>query len=233
MSENNLKQIFQGLRTLVFPEICIMCRSEFINICPNCYIVWNEEPTEFSVAGMRVKSVAHYDDLVSSVVLKAKEDRNRVAQTLLAGAMAKATLAWCSQLDLKQVLIVPIPSTKAAIRRRGGSFLHPILDKVIVECRNKGYENIAWKEMLRHIKKVKDQSKLSYSDRKLNLSSAFTCIINENQLQEFNEKSIILIDDVVTSGATLLGAENALRERKMTVLGAVTACATARQLLIR
>ena len=182
---------------------------------------------------MRVKSVAHYDDLVSSVVLKAKEDRNRVAQTLLAGAMAKATLAWCSQLDLKQVLIVPIPSTKAAIRRRGGSFLHPILDKVIVECRSKGYENIAWKEMLRHIKKVKDQSKLSYSDRKLNLSSAFTCIINENQLQEFNEKSIILIDDVVTSGATLLGAKNALRERKMTVLGAVTACATARQLLIR
>jgi predicted amidophosphoribosyltransferase len=107
------------------------------------------------------------------------------------------------------------------------------LELVTAECRKQGFEKMEWVEVLRHVKKVKDQSKLSYSDRKLNLSSAFTCIINENQLREFNEKSIILIDDVVTSGATLLGAKNALRERKMTVLGAVTACATARQLLIR
>lgn len=210
-----------------------MCKQEFVAICSNCYLTWDQEPREFSLSGMRIKSIAHYDELVSSVVLKAKEDRNKVAQKMLAIAIANGVLSWSSQKDLKQIVLVPIPSTKSAIRRRGESFLHPILELVTAECRKQGFEKMEWVEVLQHVKKVKDQSKLSYSDRKLNLSSAFTCMINENQLREFNEKSIILIDDVVTSGATLLGAKNALRERKMTVLGAVTACATARQLLIR
>ncbi|MFM8752799.1 MAG: phosphoribosyltransferase family protein [Actinomycetota bacterium] len=46
-------------------------------------------------------------------------------------------------------------------------------------------------------------------------------------------RPIIVVDDVLTTGATLRNAILALNERKMTVLGAATACASAHQLLIR
>jgi predicted amidophosphoribosyltransferase len=78
-----------------------------------------------------------------------------------------------------------------------------------------------------------DQSQLNYQQRKANLKNAFQLIRNDLEIEAVTEKKIILIDDVVTSGATLLSAESALRERKMTVLGAATACASAHHLLIR
>ena len=90
-----------------------------------------------------------------------------------------------------------------------------------------------WKEALKHNKSVLDQSGLNYQERKNNLDNAFRLIKSEREIEAMTKKPIILIDDVVTSGATLLSAESALRERKMTVLGAATACASAHHLLIR
>ena len=55
----------------------------------------------------------------------------------------------------------------------------------------------------------------------------------EDECDRLSRRPIIIVDDVVTTGATLSSAYMALRERKMTVLGASTACASAHQLLIR
>ena len=83
-----------------------------------------------------------------------------------------------------------------------------------------------WAELLSYRKKVRDQATLTSLERQENLRSAFT-------VSHYLDCPVILVDDVVTTGATLKNAIDALRERKMTVLGAVTACASAHQLLIR
>ncbi|MFM8235920.1 MAG: phosphoribosyltransferase family protein [Actinomycetota bacterium] len=41
------------------------------------------------------------------------------------------------------------------------------------------------------------------------------------------------MDDVITTGSTIREAVRALKERNLTVLGAATACASQRRLLIR
>ena len=77
-------------------------------------------------------------------------------------------------------------------------------------------------------KKVIDQSGLSETKRNANLFGAFEVV------KPFRPTSaIIVIDDVITTGSTLREAVRALKERNLTVLGAATACASQRRLLIR
>jgi predicted amidophosphoribosyltransferase len=82
--------------------------------------------------------------------------------------------------------------------------------------------------MLSITKKVIDQSGLSETKRNANLFGAFEVV------KPFRPTSaIIIIDDVITTGSTLREAVRALKERNLTVLGAATACASQRRLLIR
>ncbi len=77
-------------------------------------------------------------------------------------------------------------------------------------------------------KRVVDQSGLSETQRHDNLFGAFKVAKPLN-----SAAPIIIVDDVITTGSTLREAVRALKERNLTVLGAATACATQRRLLIR
>ena len=63
-----------------------------------------------------------------------------------------------------------------------------------------------------------DQSGLSAQDRKRNLERAFEFQGDEIQGQ------LILVDDLVTTGSTLLEAKRALEMRNLKVNQAITAC---------
>ena len=174
-------------------------------------------------------STVAYDGEISTVVIKAKEERNRIARDLLAQAITRSLVSLREAIYANQYLLVPIPSSKQAIKRRGESFLHPIMNRVIeLDCQSKTDNRMVgqWAELLSYRKKVRDQATLTSLERHENLRSAF-------KVSRFLDCPVILVDDVVTTGATLKNAIDALRERKMTVLGAVTACASAHQLLIR
>lgn len=233
MANHLFTKTLSGLKSLVFPDICIMCRNSFMPICRPCYQVWQQPARRALIEGLHLNTVVTYDDRISKVVLQAKENGNQVAQKLLAEALTKTMLLWSNQVDLDEAILVPIPSSKSSIRRRGGSFLHPILKQLTSNLSGYGFYRVHWSEMLIHSKKVKDQAALSHTARKANLDGAFkVCephFKNRNQIG----RPIILVDDVVTTGATILSAANALIERKMTVLGASSACASSHKLLIR
>jgi len=217
----------------VFPEICLICNQVFEKVCSSCEYRWLQNASSFRIDDLTISSVVTYDSESSGVVLKAKEDRNKVARSLMANALANSIISWTSKTDYANLLLVPIPSSKMAIKRRGESFLQPILKSALQICSSHGMKDLAWRSVLLHQKRVKDQSELSFNERRKNLENAFK--INENSGLENSlaTAKIILIDDVVTTGATLLSAARALRERKMTVLGAATVCASAHRLLIR
>ena len=76
-------------------------------------------------------------------------------------------------------------------------------------------------DLLTHVRSVKDQSTLNRSQRERNLEGALK-VIERREITSHGP--IILVDDLVTSGATLLEAARALRNEGLIVLGAVTAC---------
>jgi predicted amidophosphoribosyltransferase len=223
------KKVFEGLKTLVFPQICIMCAATNEVICSICLQKWSGSAQKIRFDSVPTFSTVAYDGEISTVVIKAKEERNKTAQALIALAITSSLSSLKEEVNIDNCLLVPIPSSKQAIKRRGESFLHPIMKRVIkLDCQSKTEYRSAeqWAELLSYRKKVRDQATLSSVERHENLRSAFI-------VSRFLDRPVILVDDVVTTGATLKNAIDALRERKMTVLGAVTACASAHQLLIR
>ncbi len=79
---------------------------------------------------------------------------------------------------------------------------------------------------LSHRRKVRDQSQLNIEERSQNISGAFevsTQFAARNSQGNITPK-LIVIDDLITTGATLTEAIRALRTAGFTVLGAVTSC---------
>lgn len=217
----------------MFPEICLICNQVFEKVCSSCEYRWLQNARSFRIDDLTISAVVTYDSESSGVVLKAKEDRNKVARSLMSNALANSIMSWKVKTDYANLLLVPIPSSKMAIRRRGESFLQPILKSALQICSSHGMKDLAWQSVLLHQKRVKDQSELSFNERHKNLENAFKINGNSRPGNSLATAKIILIDDVVTTGATLLSAARALRERNMTVLGAATVCASAHRLLIR
>ena len=222
-----LSDAFSGLRSLVFPSICVMCDSYAAVLCDQCNLQWSKPPHLLRFDDVPTSSVVAYSTQVSTVVLKAKEDGNRVARRLIAETMYRSIDLIVKKSPQLPLLIVPIPSSRRAIRQRGESFLHPIMNNVI-DIAHHNSRNWAWKEILMHKKRVRDQAGLNSRERTLNVRGVFAV-----RDEVVADRPIIVVDDVITTGATLRNAISALNERKMTVLGASTACASAHQFLIR
>lgn len=172
-----------------------------------------------------------YNEVASKIVMKAKEDGIREAKRFLAIAIANSVLALLERTSLedRKLLIVPVPSTSLAKRRRGEDFIFELAKDVRKVLRPKFLENqIKIERLLGVNRQISDQTRLSEFERGQNLIGAFR--VTEKLPEPI---PIIVIDDVVTTGSTIREAFRALKERNLTVIGGATACASRRRLPIR
>jgi predicted amidophosphoribosyltransferase len=78
-------------------------------------------------------------------------------------------------------------------------------------------------DLLIHTRRIKDQSELNAHDRSENIYQAWA--IDRNKLTALGvDTDVILVDDLLTTGATLLEARRALEVRGIRVIAAITAC---------
>jgi predicted amidophosphoribosyltransferase len=78
-------------------------------------------------------------------------------------------------------------------------------------------------DLLIHTRRVKDQSELNAHQRSTNIYQALA--IDRNKLPALAVGTdVILVDDLITTGATLLEARRALEVRGIRVVAAITAC---------
>jgi predicted amidophosphoribosyltransferase len=143
------------------------------------------------------------------VLLAAKERSLIQADELIVSAL-KRSLFHCVQEHGIGILI-PIPSRRSVARLRGRQFVSEISQQLTFASRLPTIENLT------HLRKVRDQSSLDAKARVENLSGAMTAL-------RYLSGKAILIDDLVTTGATLQEAARALREKGIEVAAAVTAC---------
>jgi predicted amidophosphoribosyltransferase len=141
--------------------------------------------------------------------LAAKENNIKLADDLLVQALQKS-FHFCSK-ERGVGLLVPIPSRHAVARSRGRQFITELSLRL---SKSTGIETV---ESLSHIRKVRDQSSLDAKQRLLNIEGSM------KSLRYLSEK-VILVDDLVTTGATLHEGARALRENGVEVIAAVTAC---------
>jgi len=211
-----------NLTEIIFPSRCIGCTKLGISICSECRKQWHphiyQREINWNGENFPVLSAIQYSPIASRVLLSAKESQIRAADQLIVNGVLHSLNTFVKRYG--SATLVPVPSRKSANRKRGRNFLQEITSQVAAEV------GLSSHSLLAHSRKVRDQSRLNIADRSENVSRAFTIAPELTaQLSAGNTgPTIIVIDDLITTGATLSEAIRALRTAGFTVLGAVTSC---------
>lgn len=202
----------KSLQEIVFPVRCLGCSALGLEICSQCRSKWNPHiyrGWSRSAPFFPIFSSVQYSTVASKVLLAAKENNIKLADELLVQALQKS-FHFCAK-ERGVGLLVPIPSRHSVARARGRQFITDLSQQL---SKSSGMETV---ENLSHIRKVRDQSSLDAKQRLLNIEGSM------KSLRYLSEK-VILIDDLVTTGATIHEGARALRENGIEVIAAVTAC---------
>lgn len=174
-----------------------------------------------------------YDDLARRLV-SAHKERSALGLTRVLGerlALAVLALLAAARLDEPAVvhgpvLLVPVPSARRAVRERGFD-----AGLALARAAARRLPGARAGPLLVPARRVADQSGLGAVERQQNLAGAFhvrTGLLGASRLVT-SGAAVVVVDDVVTSGASLAEATRALRAGGVQVLGAATVAATVRR----
>ncbi|MFL0565725.1 ComF family protein [Microbacterium sp. 179-I 1D1 NHS] len=193
---------------VVFPVMCAGCDLNDVDLCERCVAELRPDPRARRLGGLEVRSALVFDAVAARVIRAFKEE----GRTALAAPLGRALReAWPSGWD---AVPVPIPASRPSMRRRGYA-------PVVLVCRRAGWRPFA---LLRVVRPTADQRVLGRRERAANLAGVMR--VRPGAAARLAGRSVVLIDDVVTTGATLAEAARALAEAGVPVTGAVTIAST-------
>jgi ComF family protein len=138
-----------------------------------------------------------------------KFDRVRVLAEPLGRMLAKSMATLKNDVP-DGMLIVPVPLHRAKRRVRGFNQARALATVAVIELRKTNPDwklSLAKRTLIRH-KQTEPQAGLNPRERRINLRGAF--IVSDAEAVQ--NKNILLVDDIMTTGATARAAASALIE---------------------
>lgn len=166
---------------------------------------------------------ATYADVVRRVLIEFKEQRRDGLAAPLAGLLYAAIRAAIRDPPAAGWTLVPVTSRRATVRSRGYDAVLVLTRLVAARLRRHGHDVLVCRA-LRHRRSVADQAGLTADQRRRNLDGALRSTVRSWP----PERRVVVVDDVITTGATLSAAVRALREEGATVDRAAVVAATPR-----
>jgi predicted amidophosphoribosyltransferase len=214
---------------LVFPARCAGCGAVGTVACPGCVAPLTVEarpawprPTP---AGLPAPfAVASYGGTTRELLLAYKEHGVVALRRPLGFALALAVAAaHTSGGGSGPVWLVPVPSTRASRRRRGDDVVARLAREATRVLRRSTVDARVL-PVVRHARAVRDSAGLTAGERAANLAGAFRARAGSSRV--VRKGSVVLVDDLVTTGATLAECAAALRLVGVQAVGAATVAAT-------
>lgn len=176
-----------------------------------------------------------YDDALRRVVVAHKErgvwSLARPLGELLAGAVGAATsrLAVAAP-EAVEVLLVPVPSSRSSVRQRAYDPTRAMVQACATRLRREG-ARVRVAPLLCVRAGVRDQAGLSATDRRANLDRALWCPSGglARLARGARPRWVVVCDDVLTTGSTLVEAQRALSEVGLAPVAAACVAATQRR----
>jgi predicted amidophosphoribosyltransferase len=187
---------------------------------------------------------ARYRGPVRRLLIAYKERGRRDLAAVLSMALVHAVLALPavraallqpSAASARRLLLVPVPASRAAWRARGFDHIVTLVRDALGPLRQlsrvAGLE-VSWAPLLELTRRVADQAGLSTADRATNLRGALR-MRSPDRFHPVRARAgpatlVILIDDVLTTGATLAEAVRALASGGIRVKSAAVIAAAVR-----
>lgn len=213
---------------IVFPRFCVGCGAEGSLICSRCLDSINSKQNDAGCPLCGGKS--NYPGLCNrcrrdtdlSAVISLGEFKKELREALhalkyedvkeVSKVLGDVLAMRCEELDIKPGIIIPIPLGRARARERGYNQSALIAKRLS--------KKLGWPylDALVRTRKTKPQTKLNRAQRKENLKGAF--------ISKFNFKKstspVYILDDVITTGATLASASQALKKAGARRISAIT-----------
>ncbi len=208
---------------VVFPGdgVCDVCRPEWptigVPVCPRCglekeWCTCRRRRRHYE----RVVASWYYDSAAARAVLRMKDSGDPVAVTYFADTLADTVRQHYDEITFDGVVFVP--ATRREQRRRGynpGEMIaRAVARRLSLPC--VGY--------LRKIYETAPQKQLSAEQRGGNLLGAFDVTVDS-----LAGKTLLLVDDVVTTGATLDECAKMMKICGAEAVYAATVAATRKQ----
>ncbi len=228
-----MKQFLTVAKNLVLPPRCAGChallppntsgeaavfcsdcakkwRAELCLSCPECFAAYPDcrcQPSVLKRAGSAgLLKLAPYGEgprerVMRTIVLDMKKHPRRRTLALLARELAIALSDELDKLEWRKenVVLVHLPRDKRRVRRYGAD-QSELLARALARKTGLSHQSLLYRR-----KHVRPQKKLSAKERALNLREAFAVRTVPNGC------CVVLIDDVVTTGASLSACAHALR----------------------
>lgn len=202
---------------LVLPLECGGCGAPSTRWCPSCaaaFRVHSDEPHLVSPRmdpGVPVFSLGRYAGARSRAIVALKEHDRRDLAAPLSRALALGIhqlIRW--GIVNTPLAVVPAPTRRLAARRRGGD---PVTRVAATAIRDHADINVV--SALRTARAVRDSVGLNSAARERNLAGRVRLIAPV-------KGDVLLVDDIVTTGATACEAVRMLHAAGASVLGVLT-----------
>ena len=198
---------------LLYPAICIICEEPGTEFCNSCSKRLKPVVSMLQLADVTCVAGALYGDELAKLILLAKESNSRTARGILASYLFEAFLGSGTKLNAS-VSFVPLPSRKAANRVRGYKHATLLCKALSEQLDRKLAVKTNVVDQLRVNRRILDQSNLGKVERIQNLAGAYSWgewggLRGSRQVAQSH--TWILVDDLVTTGTTMLEGVRAMR----------------------
>ncbi len=182
---------------LLIPARCASCGTPGGPCCETCQTAWGSlsEITRAPTAGLvPVYALAPYADDARRLILAYKERGRRDLAPSLGRALAEA-LPHLPRPSRPEPCLVPVPSRRHASRVRGGPHVRRLAEECVKVLVGKG-ESATVAPVLKLRAGVRDAARLTRAERAVNLEGRIRLVPGSRPSR------VILLDDVITTGAT-------------------------------
>lgn len=208
MSRSRVIEIAEEALALLLAAGCPGCDRTGTLLCDGCRRMLIAVPlTTITPEGLPVHAALPYEGVVARCIRRVKEE----GSTMLARPLGQALSAVLSERAPLDALLVPVPTSAAAFRRRGYR-----VPELLIQRAGHRVDRL-----LRQSRRTHDQRGLDRTARAQNVAGSLRARGIDGA-----GRGVVIVDDVVTTGATIDEAARALRTAGFTPLCAVALAAT-------
>jgi predicted amidophosphoribosyltransferase len=225
-----------ALLDLLLGSSCVVCGRAGRLLCRACHAglprtaatCW---PTPCPPGLARPVAVGEYDGALKLLVNAHKEKQRFALARPLGDLLAVSVLGHTGPGGRLPVVLVPVPSRASVVRARGHDPLLRITVRAASRLRRHGLPVLVARP-LRSVRAAEDQAGLGAEARARNLAGSMACSPSRARRCLPSGPGpgplVVVVDDVITTGATVREAQRALEVEGVPVVGVATVAATRR-----